>query len=324
MAMVNIAFSNTEITVYICITVFLILIVASSIARVLKKKVDNKPHAVIDNLIARINAWWAMLIVLGGAILFGNTATLVLFFFISLFALREFITLTPTRQADYWVLITAFYLVLPLQYLLIGISWYGLFSIFIPLYGFLLLPIIALHSEDTTHFMQRTAQVQWGLMISVFCISHVPALLTLKIYATDGKLWDGLNIWLMMWLIIVVQVSDVLQYVCGKLFGKHTLAPRLSPSKTVEGLIGGILLATLIGTGMWWITPFSPLQAAAIALTVCIFGFFGGLVMSAIKRDRGVKDWGQLIQGHGGMLDRIDSICYSAPVFFHILRFWWS
>ena len=123
---------------------------------------------------------------------------------------------------------------------------------------------------------------------------------------------------------MVVQASDVLQYVCGKLFGKHKVAPVLSPSKTVEGLLGGIVLATALGVAMAWLTPFSYLQAALIGLVVCIFGFFGGLVMSAIKRDRGVKDWGQLIHGHGGMLDRIDSICFSAPIFFHILRYWWS
>lgn len=307
-----------QITWCVFITITLILILASTIGLVLKWRIGT-PHAVVDNLNARINAWWVMLAILAGAIWLGEQATLVLFFIISLFALREFITLTPTRRGDYWSLILAFYLVIPYQYFLIAINWYGLFSIFIPLYIFLLLPIVALHAEDTTNFLQRTSQIQWGLMISVFCISHVPAILTL-----DIKNFDGLNIWLVIWLILVVQISDVLQYVCGKLFGRHKVAPRLSPSKTVEGLIGGITLSTMIGTSLWWLTPFSILQAAAIALVVCIFGFLGGLVMSAIKRDRGVKDWGHLIQGHGGMLDRMDSICYSAPIFFHILRYWWG
>lgn len=296
-----------------------ILIFASTIGFILKRKVGEKPSSVIDNLNARINAWWIMLIVIGAAILLGNTAFIILFALISLFALREFISLLPTRRGDYLPLLVAFYFVIPYQYYLIYINWYGLYSIFIPLYVFLLIPIASLKQEDTTHFLERSAKIQWGLMISVFCISHVPALLNLKI-----KHFSGEPIWLAIWLIMVVQASDVLQYVCGKLWGKHKVAPILSPSKTVEGLFGGILLATALGTAMAWLTPFSYYEAAFIGLLVCIFGFLGGLVMSAIKRDRGVKDWGQLIQGHGGMLDRIDSICFSAPVFFHILRYWWS
>ena len=296
-----------------------ILVFASSVGFILKKKAGNASSPVIDNLNARINAWWVMLIVIGSAILMGNVAFIILFALISLFALREFISLLPTRRGDYLPLLVAFYFVIPYQYYLVYIDWYGLYSIFIPLYVFLLIPIASLKQEDTTHFLERSAKIQWGLMISVFCISHVPAILNLKLDNFHGE-----PIWLAIWLIMIVQASDVLQYVCGKLFGKHKVAPILSPSKTVEGLVGGIVLATALGISMAWLTPFNYFEAAFIGLIVCIFGFFGGLVMSAIKRDRGVKDWGQLIQGHGGMLDRIDSICFSAPIFFHILRYWWA
>ena len=296
-----------------------ILIFASSIGFILKKRTGNQPAPVIDNLNARINAWWVMLIVLAIAIILGKISFIVLFALISFFALREFISLLPTRRGDYFPLLIAFYFVIPYQYFLIYSNWYGLYSIFIPLYVFLLIPIASLKAEDTTHFLERSSKIQWGLMISVFCISHVPALLNLTV-----KGFDGDKIWLAIWLIMVVQVSDVLQYVCGKLFGKHKVAPILSPSKTIEGLFGGIILATALGVAMSWLTPFNYWQATLIGLIICIFGFFGGLVMSAIKRDRGVKDWGNLIQGHGGMLDRIDSICFSAPIFFHIIRFWWG
>ena len=304
---------------YILFAIFTaILILASSIGFILKRRAGNTPAPVIDNLNARINAWWVMLIVLAVAITLGKNAFIVLFALISFFALREFISLLPTRRGDYFPLLIAFYFVIPYQYYLIYTDWYGLYSLFIPLYVFLLVPIASLKTEDTTHFLERSSKIQWGLMISVFCISHVPALLNLNISHFKGE-----NIWLAIWLIMVVQASDVLQYVCGKIFGKHKVAPILSPSKTIEGLIGGIALATLLGVAMAWLTPFDYWQAALIGFIVCIFGFFGGLVMSAIKRDRGVKDWGNLIQGHGGMLDRIDSICFSAPIFFHILRYWW-
>ena len=311
--------SNAQMT-YLLFGIFAaILIFASTIGYILKLRAGYAPAPVIDNLNARINAWWVMLLVLGAAIMLGKIAFVVLFALISLFALREFISLLPTRRGDYFPLLIAFYFVIPYQYYLVYIDWYGLYSIFIPLYVFLLIPIATLKQEDTTRFLERSAKIQWGLMISVFCISHVPALLNLKLPGFSGE-----KIWLAIWLIMVVQASDVLQYVCGKLFGKHKVAPVLSPSKTIEGLLGGIVLATALGVAMSWLTPFNYIQATVIGLIVCIFGFFGGLVMSAIKRDRGVKDWGQLIQGHGGMLDRIDSICFSAPVFFHILRYWWS
>ncbi|MCQ4259617.1 phosphatidate cytidylyltransferase [Stutzerimonas stutzeri] len=296
-----------------------LLAFASLIGFVLKRRSGETENPVIDNLNARINAWWVMVAVIGFAFWLGHTAVVVLFYLVSFFALREFMTLTPTRSSDYPALVAAFYFVLPLQYLLVGIGWYGMFAIFIPVYIFLLLPILASLGGDTTRFLERASKVQWGLMIAVFCVSHVPALLTLQIPGFEGR-----NLLLIAWLVIVVQLSDVLQYVCGKLAGKRKIAPNLSPSKTVEGFVGGIALATLVGAALFWITPFNFWQAALIALTVNLLGFFGGLVMSAIKRDRGVKDWGHMIEGHGGMLDRLDSVCFAAPIFFHLVRYWWG
>ncbi len=156
-------------------------------------------------------------------------------------------------------------------------------------------------------------------MISVFCISHIPAMLTLDIAGFEGK-----NLLLMIFLILVVQASDVLQYVWGKLFGKHKIAPKLSPSKTVEGFVGGVVSASVLGGLLYWLTPFSPVQAVLMSLLICLMGFLGGLVMSAMKRSMGVKDWGNMISGHGGMLDRMDSLCFAASIFFHVVRYYWT
>src|SRR6185436_5020858 len=155
----------------------------------------------------------------------------------------------------------------------------------------------------------------WGIVICVFCVWHAPALLTLQIPGYAGR-----NVFLLLFFILVVQASDVLQYIWGKLAGRRKIAPRLSPSKTLEGMVGGVLSATALGTVLSPITPFTAAQAAVVSLTIALLGFAGGLVMSAIKRRRGIKDWGTLIKGHGGMLDRLDSLCFSAPVFFHIVR----
>jgi phosphatidate cytidylyltransferase len=255
-------------------------------------------------------------VVIGLALLGGRTGVVVLFGLVSFFALREFITLTHTRRGDYLALLACFGVFLPLQYVFVWQNWYGMFSIFVPVYAFLLMPFLACLGGDTTNFLARATQTQWGLMICVYAISHVPALLALQIPGFEDR-----NLLLVVFLILVVQSSDVLQYVWGKLFGRHKIAPSLSPSKTVEGFIGGIASATALGAALYWITPFTPLQAAAMALLITLMGFVGGLVMSAMKRDRGVKDWGHMIEGHGGMLDRLDSVCFSAPVFFHVVRY---
>lgn len=300
--------------------IFGILIFASVVGYILQQRLSpDGSNASVENLNARIKAWWAMVILIGLAFIAGRIGVLILFGFCSFAALREFVTLINTRRADHWALAAAFFVVVPIQYYLLWAEEYGIFSIFIPVYAFLLMPIVSVLRGDTERFLIRIAEVQWALMICVFCASHVPALLTLNIPGYEGR-----NVLLIAFLVIVVQISDVLQYVWGKLLGRTKIAPKLSPSKTVEGFVGGVISATLIGAALWWITPFTPFQAGLLALIITLMGFFGGLVMSAIKRDRGVKDWGNLIEGHGGLIDRLDSVVFSAPIFFHIVRYWWS
>ena len=296
------------------------LIIASSIGYGLKFKGGfSTPHAVIDNLNARINAWWVMILIIFAAAALGFYGVIGLFFVISFMALREFLSLLYIRRGDHLALAACFYVILPLQYFLVAIDWFSMFTIFIPVYGFLFLPILSALLGDTAHFLDRSTKVQWALMISVFCISHIPAILTLDIEGFEDK-----KLLLMIFLILVVQSSDVLQYVWGKLFGKHKIAPKLSPSKTVEGFVGGVVSASVLGGLLYWLTPFNPVQAVLMSLLICLMGFLGGLVMSAMKRSMGVKDWGNMISGHGGMLDRMDSLCFAAPIFFHVVRYYWA
>jgi phosphatidate cytidylyltransferase len=306
--------------IHLVLGIFGVLIVASIVGYVLQRRLSpDGSNAAIENLNARIKAWWVMVVLIGIAFVAGRAGVILLFAFCSFAALREFVTLINTRRADHWALAAAFFVALPVQYYLLWAEQYGIYSIFIPVYAFLFMPIVAVLRGDTERFLVRIAEVQWALMICVFCASHVPALLTLHIPGYEGR-----NVLRIAFLVIVVQLSDVLQYVWGKLFGKTKIAPRLSPSKTVEGFVGGVISASLIGAALWWVTPFTPLQAGLLAFVITIMGFFGGLVMSAIKRDRGVKDWGHLIEGHGGLIDRLDSVVFSAPIFFHLVRFWWS
>lgn len=295
----------------------ILLVIASITGFILSLRVKrDNARATVGNLNARVRAWWIMVAIFAIAFWFGKNATLVLFALTSFYCLREFITLTPTRAGDHRPVAAAFYLFLPLQYYLIGINWQSLFSIAIPVYGFLLLPVLALFKGDTFDFLQRTAKIQWGLMLTVYCISHAPALLLLKIPNFEGS-----NVMLLFFLLCVVQISDVLQYVFGKLFGRWRVAPKVSPSKTWEGLIGGGLSATAVGAWLWWITPFTPSQAAVISFVIVVAGFCGGLVLSAVKRSLGAKDWGAMIAGHGGALDRMDSVAFAAPIFFHLTNY---
>ena len=295
-----------------------LLAVSSLIGWMIKLAVKRpETQAAIRNLNARIGAWWVMSAIFGLTLLVGPVGSLVLFGILSLLALREYVTLLPSRRADHRTLFWSFFIFTPLQYLLIGIHWYGMFAILIPVYAFLFVPTRLAIAGDTESFLSRASAIQWGLMVCVYCLSYAPALLMLKIpgYAPDAKL--------LLYLVLVDQLSDVLQYVWGKLLGKHKIAPVVSPNKTWEGFIGGVATATLVGTALWWMTPFRPRVAALVSLLIALMGFAGGLTMSAIKRDRGVKDYGTLIRGHGGILDRMDSMCFAAPIFFHLVRYFY-
>jgi phosphatidate cytidylyltransferase len=305
---------------WLIVAVVALLVVATLIARVLRYRArDDASSATVDNLNARIGSWWVMVIVLALAVISARAGSVVVFGIISFLALREFISLVATRPGDHRTLLAIFLVITPLQYVLIAAGWYGLYSILIPVYAFLYLPVRTALRGDAERFLERTADLQWGLMVCVYCLSYAPALLTLAIpgYRSAG---GGL----LLFLLVVTEFSDVMQYVWGKLLGRRRIAPLISPNKTWVGFVGGIASATAAGACLWWLTPFRPWQAGVMALVIALMGFAGGLTMSAIKRDRGVKDFGNLIPGHGGVLDRIDSLCFAAPVFFHLTRYFFA
>jgi phosphatidate cytidylyltransferase len=300
--------------------VLALLLFATLLGQWLRLRVKSEGgKKTIANLNARTKAWWFMVIIFLLAMATGTIGSVILFGLISFLALREFITLTPTKQGDHRTLFWVFFIITPLQYWLVAADWYELFIILIPVYAFLFVPLRSAVTGDCVSFLERAAKIQWGLMVCVYCVSHAPALLFLNIPGYEGE-----NGKLLFYFVIIVQISDVLQYVWGKTVGCRKIAPLVSPNKTWGGFIGGLATATLIGAGLWWATPFTPWQSAGMSLAITFMGFAGGLVMSAIKRDRGVKDYGTLIEGHGGVMDRIDSICFAAPVFFHLTRYFFT
>jgi phosphatidate cytidylyltransferase len=335
----------------------------------LKRQTDTGLNpAVIVQFNQRIRAWWLLCAVLAAAFFFHRWATVLLFFFLSFWALREFITLTPTRVADHRALFWVFFFFTPLQYVLVGLNQYGLYSILIPVYAFLFIPARIALAGDSKRYLERCAKIQAGLMICVYCLSHAPAVLYLDLNRGPQAQAEGggallpasttgdsnaasqpgpqapkqaqdkptkrdppvlplrprhapeENARLLFFFLLVVTMGEGAQHVSHWLWGKTVIAPAISVQRTWEGLVGGVLGGTALGTGLWWATSFNPLQAAGLSLAITVMGFAGGMTMSAIKRDRGVKDYGTLVVGHGGVLDRIDAICFAAPVFFHLTR----
>jgi len=309
--------------------VLLLLGAATGVGHFLKRQPETGTDSVLVRAFnMRVRVWWVMWCVLAAALLLGPLAkvvTVVILGLISFWALREFITLTPTRLGDHRALFWVFFLFTPLQYVLVGMEQYGLYSVLIPVYAFLFIPARVAIAGDAKRFQERTATIQAGLMICVYCFSYTPALLTLELRTSAGEPAGGhAAARLLFFFVLIVQMSEAIQYGCGKLFGRRVIAPQISPNKTWEGFLGGAACTTLLGTALYWATPFEPWQAALMSLVISVMGGAGGLTLSAIKRDRGVSDYGTLVEGHGGVLDRIDSICFAAPVFFHLTRYYFS
>ncbi len=241
-----------------------------------------------------------------------------MFAFASFAALREFLTLTTKAQADHLSLALAFFAVLPLQYIFVGFGWTGLYTVFIPVYAFLFLPMISALRGNPQRFLVRVAETQWALMIAVFCVSHVPALMSLDIAGYGDR-----SVLLIAFLVMVVQLGDLLDFFFGRRIGRTKIAPGLSP-KTWEGLVCGVLSAMVIGALLSWITPFGVWGAALMAGIASLVGMFGNIVVAAIKRDRGVKDWSHLIPGQGGFVDQLDSVIFAAPIFYQLTKYFYT
>ncbi len=299
--------------------VLLLLGVATTVGHFLKGQPESGLNpAMVQTFNRRIRAWWLLCSLVAAALFLPRSATVVLFGLLAFWALREFITLTPTRKGDHRALFWVFFLFTPLHYVLVGLNRYDIFSVFLPVYATLFVLTRVAIAGDSRRFLERTAKIQAGLVVCVYCLSFAPALLQvpMKDPTTVGQ---SANYRLLFFLILLVQFSDCMQYVWSRMLGRHLVAASVSSSRTWEGLLGGGASTALLAAVLWWAAPpYQPWQAALAGLVISIMGFAGGMTMSAIKRDRGVKDYGTLVVGHGGVLDRIDSMCFAAPVFYHM------
>lgn len=299
---------------YAFLGAYLILMFATALVWVRRRIYPERDYSELK---LRIKTWWIIVVLTTFALGFNTYFSIFCFAFLSFLAFKEYLSLVPTRRADHRVLLWA-YLAIPIQYLLVGAEWYGVFIIFIPVYWFLFMPMRMVLVGETKGFLAAVGTLQWGLMTCVFSLSHMAYLLVLPAAGNP----NGGGVALLFYLVFLTQFNDVAQYVWGKRFGRVKVAPSVSPNKTIEGLVGGVMTTTLLALVMApWLTPMGHVQALAIGVLIGFGGFIGDVTISAIKRDLGLKDSGSLLPGHGGILDRIDSLTFTAPVFFHVVYF---
>ncbi|XKM13316.1 phosphatidate cytidylyltransferase [Orbaceae bacterium ac157xtp] len=301
------------ILVYSLVIVFALLILASITIFILGERYPQKDWT---ELRLRIKTWWWIVIVFTLAITTPNLISLTIFAIISFLALKEYVSLVSIHNAIPTMLLLLAYLSIPFQYFWVYLQWYGMFSVFIPVYVFLFLPIVMIFLGRYKDFLHSTAFIHWGIMTTIYAISHVAYLMVLP----TNNLSDG--VLLVIFLVALTECNDIAQYLWGKFLGKIKITPKISPNKTLAGLLGGVtttvILAWILGSVL---TPLNSNQSLLAGLLIGLSGFVGDIVMSAIKRDVGVKDSGNLLPGHGGILDRLDSLIYTAPLFFHFIRY---
>jgi phosphatidate cytidylyltransferase len=294
--------------------------------------------AIVRRFNHKLQVWWMMASIFAVGFLLGRIGVVVLFGLISFWALREFITMTPTRRGDHRTLFWVFFVFTPLQYILIGlgssppdalggskgIDYYDFYSIMIPVYASLFIPARAAIAGDYKRFLERSAKIQSGLLICVYSLSYAPAILDLQLVETDGTKWSGSTVSVLIFLVLIAQLASVFERAWGKLAGRHVIAEKINASRTWEGFLGSMVTTGLVAAALYWATPFHWWEAGILGAVVTVMACAGTMTMSAIKRDRGVTDTGTLVQGHAGVLDQIDNICFAAPVFYHVTRFFWS
>ena len=306
-------FDIPQNSLFVMAIITALLVVATGIKFLLAKQNPEKDYTELGQ---RIQSWWVIIGLLFIVFILSKQATIVFFGFLSFLALKEFLSIVPTRQADrrvvFWL-----YLSIPVQYYWVAVDWYGMFIIFIPVYVFLFIPMRMVLIGETDGFIKSAGILHWSVMLTVFSISHIAYLLILpELNSMAG------GVGLVLYILFMTQFNDVCQYFWGKLFGKHKIIPKVSPNKTWQGFIGGVITITLCsGLIAPLLTPLNLIEGFAAGLLISISGFIGDVVISSVKRDLHIKDSGNLLPGHGGILDRMDSLIYTSPLFFHFLYY---
>jgi phosphatidate cytidylyltransferase len=300
--------------------VLLLLMLVATRLQPIAERIIKRPlnRAVLAFAGGRVRNGWLFLFAIWTSVVIHPAIALIVFAAVSFLGLREFLTRTPANAADYRSLFVAFFILIPFQYVVVGWGQYAVFSVLIPVYAFFLLPSLSALADDTKEFFARAAKLQLGVMLAVYCISHVPATLTLHIKGWEAP--DDHTAYLLLFCALVTQVADVVQYAVSRSFGKRRIARTVTRHVTLEGIAAGMGAAIVMGLILYWFVPFNLLTTIGVAAATAGAGFLGTLVLAGIKRSTGFHDWGEAAEGRPSILDRLDSICFAAPVFYHLTR----
>lgn len=304
------------------VILFGVLLLATAAAAVWAfRQGDHRVEAHHNRLKREFRAVWIGAVLFWLAWIWGAVGATLLFGIVSFLALREFITLQHTRRSDHRALLLAFFVVLPVQYILVGTRHFDLFTVFIPVYVFFALPVVSALAGDPERFLERNAKIQWGIVVCVYGLSHAPALLLLDFPGNAGR-----GAFLLFFLVFVVASAQLAQEGASLWLRRRPVARQISRSFSMRAWALGALAAAVVGALLYWVTPFKAGQALAMAFIAAGSGTFGEFVMKALKRDAGVQHWGNrsAVTGAVGLLDRVAPLCFAAPVFFHSVRWYFK
>lgn len=310
----RLGFSNQEAFFTILGVLILLSAIGTFIGNWLANRAaNNELRAARIRLVnSRVSASWPLIAIFAIAFYLGEIALLLIFVLFSFLTLREFIALTPTRRSDHIILIIAFYIAIPVQYILVGFDQTQFFELFIPVYMFLAMPVFMALTRDTDRFLERVAKVQWGIMIAVYCVSHAPAIATLDLHRFNSN-----GLLLLLYYLLVLYFADLFQIMASALLGGR--ATLVNPNKTLKGIIIGGLGALVMGSALFWLTPFRAWQGPLMSLVIIVSGTLGGLVMSSVKRSLGAQRLDNTNKLTRGALDKLEMLFFSAPVFYHTI-----
>lgn len=277
----------------------------------------NGPTKLIKELIERTLSWWMIVAGFTVTIFFSRFFATIALGFVAFVAFRELTSRLNLRLSDRRTLLWC-YIAIPLQFSFAYIEWYGMFIIFIPVIMFISLNMRAVAQGDVKGITTSLGVIHWSAMLTIFSMSHIAYMLALP----EKEGFSAGNGGIVLWLVLITELNDIFQFTWGKTFGKHKILPSVSPNKTVEGFVGGMISSTIVGYLLSFLLPIETHKAAILAALMAFTGFMGDVTVSAIKRDLGIKDMGNSIPGHGGVMDRIDSLAFNSLVCFHLIRYW--
>lgn len=276
-----------------------------------------RPRPFLKEMLDRTHSWWVIFFLYILFFCIEKNLGYVGLALLSASALYEFLGKLDDSQVPRSLRWLCFIMV-PVQFVLCWRSEFLPAVVLIPVVFFVLGTVIVLLFEKTKVIITAPATALWAMLINVYGFAHLALLLSFPALPGSPTGAQGL----FLFYIFLTQFNDVLQFLWGTILGRHKIHTEISPKKTWEGLIGGVVTTAVLAVLLHDLTPFDVTQSVIVGLLLATTGFLGDLTVSAIKRSLGLKDMGTVIPGHGGILDRIDSIVLSSLIYFYLVLYW--